>query len=279
MTMTSFRRLLLACAAGILSLSASAYPGLQLGILGATYDTGDETSVAQTPKFKLYAFLTPKGGTNATELSALLADTYYVSAALAPQVSVPSNLGSFTFKDGATLSTIAATSNMVYGTPPLDAALTGGDQLATHGIFPTYFKEFSFQFKATDRVAKVDVQTNPSLTGVTFGTTGDAYYHEFEVDVGELRTYLHFDLYNTELRTCGQKNNPEPCPTSVYDLEQSNYSFAPFSHDAESGTKNPNGGGGGGGGQAPEPASLLLVMLALGALGWQSRAQRRRSGR
>ena len=40
----------LATALGVLSTWAAAYPGLQLGILNATYTTTTETSVATTPE-------------------------------------------------------------------------------------------------------------------------------------------------------------------------------------------------------------------------------------
>lgn len=250
---------------------ASAYPGLQLGILGASYNTSNESSIAPTPVFTLYAFLTPKGGESGSEITTLLADTYYVSAAMTPATSQAATLGSFKFTNGSTVSTVNATSDMVYGTPPLDALLSGGSGLATHGIFPTYFKEFSFQFSASDKVAPIDVQTNASLAGLNFAGTG-AYYHQFQVDVGQLNSLLHFDLYNSEIRQCGSNQNPTPCDPVVYDLESQPYGFAPFSHDAQSSTTSASSsstGGASGGSQIPEPASVPLAMLALGLLGWQ----------
>lgn len=265
------RRLLAAATLASLCGLASAYPGLQLGILGASYNTSNESSIAPTPVFTLYAFLTPNGGESAAEITALLADTYFVSAALTPSTNQPATLGSFKFTDGATVSTVSATSGMVNGTPPLDALLSGGDGLATHGIFPTYFKEFSFQFSASDKVAPIDVQTNASLAGLNFAGIG-AYYHQFQVDVGQLNSLLHFDLYNSEIRQCGNKQNSIPCDPVVYDLASQPYGFAPFSHDAQSSTTSTSSsstGGASGSGQIPEPTSAPLAVLALGLLGWQ----------
>ena len=268
MQVKNLRTWLLATTLGALSTCASAYPGLQLGILGASYNTTTETSVAGTPTFTLYAFLTPKGGESVSEINALLADTYYVSAALTPANNVPSNKGSFSFTDGTNVSTVLATSGMVYGTPPLDALLSGGDVLQTHGIFPTWFKEFSFKFGASDRVDPIDVQTNATLAGLNFNNAGAGYYHEFQVDVSQLSSLLHFDLYNEEIRQCGHGQNTAPCDPVVYDLAKAPYGFAPFSHDAESGTTHPPGGS-----TVPEPASLLLVASALGLLAWQTRSR------
>ena len=259
--MFTFKRLALASALLMVG-AANALPTLQLGILGATYDTSTETGVATVSSFKLYAFL------QAGDPTALLTDTYYVSAALTPMLATASTgLGSYKF-EGATKN---VTADMTYGTPPLDAvygALYG--DLQTHSIFPTYFNEFAFNFTALNRATSVNTQDNASLGGVSFNTNGvgDLYWAEFDVDVSALSSAyaMHFDLYNTDVRNCSRR---EDCAQVV-----SREDFAPFSHDAQS----LNGGGGGPGGNpnpAPEPATLALVGLALAAMGAAKRRGRK----
>jgi hypothetical protein len=68
---------------------AYAIPSLQLDIKGGYYDTKTQTVFANSDPFTLYAYLIPDAG-------APLADTYYLSAAVVPQVGpVGQNLGSF----------------------------------------------------------------------------------------------------------------------------------------------------------------------------------------
>ena len=241
---------------------AEALPTLQLGILGATYSAGTETRVSTGPTFTLYAFLQPG------DSSATLDTDYYISAALTPAVGpVPNTtLGSYSFA-GATKN---VTADMTYGTPPLDAVYGAvyGD-LQTHSIFPTFFNESGFKFNANNKASAVDVQTNASLAGVSFSTTGvgDLYYASFDIDVTQLSALyaMHFDLYNTDIRNC---TGNQSCDTVV-----SRNDFAPFSHDAQSGSGSTSGGASGSGstsggastsGQVPEPSSSALALLGLG---------------
>ena len=117
---------------GCVPFEANAVPVLQLDIAGGSYDNGTETIVTSSDTFTLYALLKPSTYNT-------LSDSYYISAALTPQVSTSATLGSFVF-NGATIN---ATSDMFYGVPPLEAILASdkGD-LPTHGVFPTYYKEF-----------------------------------------------------------------------------------------------------------------------------------------
>lgn len=269
--------LVAALSSSLTTVPAVALPTLQLGILGASYDVGTETSVAGGNTFKLYAFLNPG------DPSALLAGDYYISAALAPKTSAPASLGSFGF--GAT--TVNATTDMTYGSPPLGAVPGAGGNLQDHGIFDTYFSEFKFNFSSMNKASSVDVQNNASLAGVVFSGlgVGDLYWAEFDIDVTGLAssTALHFDLYNSTVQKC--KGSADCLSTIGTD------DFAPFSHDAQSGLGGggssggttgsgggtPGSGGGtpGSGGQVPEPDSGSLVVLAMGLLGASFWARRR----
>ncbi len=191
---------------------AAAVPTLQLDILGGTYDPVTETIVASSSTFQLYAYLIPNSRNP-------IGDTYSISAALVPQTVPPGgSLGSFMVNG----TTIGVTSGMYYGIPPLEAYLAPdpGD-LPPHGIFQTYFREFSFQFSPSNRAAVYNTQDNPG-TGPTSQSNGGMYYQMFTIDTSLLAAgyAIHFDLYNTIIGS-----NP-----ADVDISQ----FAPFSHDAES---------------------------------------------
>jgi PEP-CTERM motif len=217
---------------------ASAIPTLQLGITGGTYDATTQTIIASSSSFSLYAYLIP-------DSSNPISDVYSLSMAVTPSVSSPASLGSFTVDGNA----VDVTSGMNYGVPPLDADLADGD-LATHGIFPTYFKEISFSFSAANQSAAFNTADEPA-SGPQAGT--GMYFQKFDIDVTNLSVdhAIHFDLYNTAICDNGK------CTPGNLDVSQ----FAPFSHDAQSGP----GDGGGPPNETPEPTTLLL--FALGALG------------
>lgn len=225
---------------------AMAVPQLQLDIIGGTYDPLTETIVATSSTITLLAILTPKNNATQAQINALLAETYYISSAITPDVSVGTSLGSFTF-GGVPFN---VTGDMVFGTPPLDALEQFHDpgDLAKHGIFPTYFSEHAFQFSAANTTSTYNSQDSPGGGGFNPGGTG-SYYAQIEIDVSNLNAGygLHFDLYNTEV-----KNNGD------IDVDD----FAPFSHDAE---VLPGPGPGPGPG-IPEPATFLLLGAGLGLL-------------
>ena len=83
----------------IWSGSAYAIPTLQLDIGGGIYDASPdvETTFATSSTFTLYALLTPQNEN--TGLDALLADTYFISAAIAPKLEQEqdASLGTFDF--------------------------------------------------------------------------------------------------------------------------------------------------------------------------------------
>lgn len=220
---------------GAMMSPAYALPALQLDIAGGTYVS--ETTVAGGNVFDLYALLTPNNFNPLT-------DTYFISAAVSPSVSSNSTLGSFVF-NGATVN---ATGDMVYGTPPLDATYP---DIPGHSGFPTYYKEFApFNFSSLNKAIAYDVEdVSGTHNGPTSDSNGTMYYMKFTVDTSGLADgyVIHFDLYNENIKNNGNKD----------------VKFAPFSHDAESGSH-----------QVPEPGTLLL--LGSGLLGLAGFARRNR---
>ncbi|TXT24980.1 MAG: hypothetical protein FD134_1277 [Gallionellaceae bacterium] len=228
---------------GFAAGTANAVPVLQLGIVGGTYDSATQTVVATTPAFSLYAFLAPNS-------SNTLSDSYYLSMAITPQVSTPANLGSFTYNS----TTVAVTSGMTYGYPPIDTFSAGADpgDLAAHSVFPTYFKEVGFSFSSSNQSGIFNTQDNP-IWGPRPGS--GMYFNRFDFDTSNLAVgyAVHFDLYNTKLCINGRG----PCSGNTdTDITQ----FAPFSHDAQSMISAPHPA-------IPEPETYAMLLAGLGLLG------------
>jgi len=222
---------------GVLAVGApvaQAVPGLQLDIDGGFYDTTTETIVTSSDAFTLYALIDP------TKIYA--GQTFYISAALSPQTTSLSGVGDFSLGG----SDLLTSSGWSYGVPPLEGALATFDSgdLAKHGIYPTYFKEFSFKFDSSNTSAIYNTQDSPG--GIQAGS--GLLYAAFQVDKSLLNSayQLHFDLYSERLRYNG-------------DIDVKN--FAPFSHDA--------------GTRVPEPSSLLLLGVGIAGIGmWRRIAAR-----
>ena len=225
----------------VASARAEAFPALQLDIVGGHYDPITQTIVSDGPDFTLVALLTPNPARN--NLAEVLSSTYYISAAITPSVTPPgSGLGSFTW-DGANY---LVTEDMTYGTPPLElsgAAADHGD-LGPHGIYPTYFAEFAFQFSAANRTISYNSALTPGGLTPTSATTGISYFATINLTTTlQGSNVLHFDLYDSYLQSCAKRG---ACA-----LDEDIGMFAPFSHDAESENR------------VPEARSLLLMSTGL----------------
>jgi len=232
-------------AVGFVPIEAQALPTLQLDISGGRYDSSTETIVTNQDVFTLYALLTPNTFNT-------LGDTYYISAAVTPQVAAPISLGSFVFNGG----TVNITGDMDYGVPPIEAILASDNgDLPNHGVFPTYFKEFSFQFDSADRINSYDSRNRARYGGAintAYSATGGMYFATFDLDVSSLAEgyELHFDLYNTKLN-----------PFSG-DVDMTKY--AQLTHDAETTSRS-----------VPEPGTLLLMGSGLVGLYFSRRLRRK----
>lgn len=238
--MRLYRLVLVVCSilGGLLG-QARAVPELQLDILGGTYDDSSETILANSPIFTLRALL--KGAAN-------LPGPYYISAALLPapaQPNSPIDAGSFSVA-GVTYST----TSLSYGVPPLNVPDNMSGNLAKHGVYPTYYKEISFNFSAAHTIAAYNTESQT-------GSSGSLYYYDFTVNVSDLVPgyYLHFDLYDEKIKK------------GLFSIDD----FAPFSHDAES---RPNEGI-----TVPDGGSTAILLGAALMGQWVWRCRRRRMAR
>jgi hypothetical protein len=180
------------------NLPAFAVPSLQLDIGGGYYNTtgdpryNDETIVSMGDVFTLYALMNEK------KKQTSLADDYFISMALFPQIPLTSpspNFGSFIF-EGQTIDVIG---DMMYGNPGIPS----------HGVYDTYYKLYEFKFNANNQVGIYNTQDYPGQF-TNFYPGAGLYYASFAVDTTNLSdaVSIHFDLFN---------KNTE----------------APFSHDAD----------------------------------------------
>lgn len=217
--------------------TARAVPALQLDIIGGTYDAATQTVISNGPSFTLVALATSTGNTSAADI---LAESYFISTAFesAPAQSSTFNAGSFSV-NGTTVQ--ATDSGLDFGAPPIDAANNGN--LPNHGVFPTYFHEIAFSFDGSDTTTTYNAQDDAG--GGLFDPNGNGtYFVKFEINVAGLAgEVLHFDLYNTKVKNNGN--------ITIDD-------FAPFSHDAQSGSELPPTSV-----EVPEPSTIAIIGLGL----------------
>ena len=241
-----------------IALTASrseALPVLQLDMRNGFYDSGTQTIEATGDTFTVYALLTLKPG---MDVAGWLADTYYVTVALTPQVNTPSSLGSFQFAG----TNVPVTDGMTYGTPPKDSIPGLGGQLGSNNVYPTYYREFAFQFSPLNQVLSYDSALRPGGPGA-LGSPDYADYQTyvatFTGDASLLaQGYdLHFDLYNTYVALCGRNYTPD-CTNINVDQ------YAPFDHDAQTARAN-------GIASMPEPASALCLLTGVTLAGFTRR--------
>jgi hypothetical protein len=248
-----------ALAIAVAASPASAIPRLQLDVQGTArhYDNATDTWVADSDVFTIRAYLTT-GSNEASE--PWLSRDYYLSVALMPKLTdldPTIDYGSFTI-GGITTNVGDDTQGWQYGTPPVDNYVGNGDaSLAPHGIFATWFNELSFNFDAKN-VHSPAINTMPSTatddpgdgTADSVDNPASQWYQDFSFDISGLHTSydLHFDLY------AKAETN---APNDGDDLDAT--PFAPFSHDAESGTR-------GGGTPPPVPEPGAVVLLGIGAV-------------
>ena len=216
------------------SQSALALPAMQLDISDGTYNTATQTVDATTNPFTLSALV------DSANASFDLNATYYLAIALTPKVDDPTvDLGSFVFNG----TTYNVPTDLTYGTPPDENVKK---ELATHGIYDTFYLQYEFKLDSTQRSNAYNVQDDPGSLDPS--ANGQLYYMDFLVDVTNLsKDYgLHFDMYTLDKNGIAQ--------------------FAPFSHDAQS----TNGGGGTPNDPytpaVPEPGTLFLLGGGLLAL-------------
>ncbi|MBZ0220474.1 MAG: choice-of-anchor N protein [Candidatus Methylomirabilis sp.] len=243
-----------AVAASFLGLAPSishALPALQLDIEGGSYDYSTKTIVANDDVFTLYAFLNPSRYND-------ISDLFYLSIAVLPSLEYSdegASLGSFTI-NGAPIN---VTSDMSYGTPPVDETYLKlaetndwdiGD-LEQHEVFPTYFYEYGFYFNENDMTQVYDTMYR-AMNGFKTYQDGQMYYAAFSIDTRLLdpEYVIHFDFYNSKVKKTGDD----------VDITM----FAKFSYDAESR-------------KVPEPGTLILLGSGLVGAYLHGRLRRRKS--
>lgn len=241
-----FKQTTLALSLVLMTAPAWAVPTLQLDIAGGTYDLADESIFASSNTFSLYAYGLASGPKPVD-----LLDKFFISMALVPQTTTPGSYGSFVV-DGITVN---VTADMTAGGPPLESSgvIDPGD-LASHGVFPTFFAERGFFFSAANQTAAYNTQDD-------VGSLGNMYYKKFDFDISGLAPGLgiHFDLYNEKLIT---KCKNQVCTPTDIDVDQ----FAPFSHDAAGYVTAP----------VPEPETYAMLLAGLGLMGLVARRRKNR---
>ncbi|MDI6736533.1 MAG: choice-of-anchor N protein [bacterium] len=200
---------------GITPLSY-AIPSLQLYIPGSTYDSTTESWTTYDSNFELQVLgaSSPRNADYITNLKlyiAIISAENGMSGAYIKINSVPISLN-------------------IYGTPP---------RMPPHGIFPTYYCEYSLPDLMVSTAGETIYNYNPGESGFDMGDI-----HSLQIDWSGY-TFVHFDAVGTVMGNKGQTWNRK----------------APFSHDAEA--------------VIPEPTSMLFLGIGLlGATGFIKRRKK-----
>lgn len=253
-----FKQTALALSVAVVTVPAWAVPALQLDIAGGTYNLSEESVLASSNTFSLYAY-----GLASGQQAIDLSDKFFISMALVPKTLTPGSYGSFIVNG----TTVNVTADMTAGGPPLESTgLFDAGDLASHGAFPTFFAEQGFFFTAANQsqvynTADTDPNTPGGAGSGPLAGTG-MYYKKFDFDISGLAPGLgiHFDLYNQELIN---KCKGKTCTVADVDVDQ----FAPFSHDAGGWVTTP----------VPEPETYAMLLAGLGLMGLVARRRKNRA--
>ncbi len=196
---------------------ANAIPGLQLDATGGVYNNTVESTSISSDVIELWALV------NGAPASS---GTYWVDVAITPNTTSAQNLGSFIFNG----TPVNVTSGMTLGNPGLPP----------HGVYNTYYKEFSFTFNPSHKITPYDVSLGAGQPATHLNSSGTGFYNEFSVNLSGLSENVEvwFDLYHRN--TSGSVD-----------------AKAPFSHDVFTVS------GSGPGTQIPEPTGFVLTGIGL----------------
>jgi hypothetical protein len=239
--------------------TATALPALQLGPgtgPGWSYDTVSETWVHTTApggSFDLAAYAIPSQPSNpdqAWDGAGNTASTRYAYLVVSAVPKITFDGFGVTVQNGGPALTLFTSG---VGAPPIE----DGNDLASHGIFDTYYEIYEFRF---DGPIGTVGNTQPGGPPGAF----PGYSEVFQITLNSLMpgvTAVHFDLFT--IQGDGKMTLPDCQPSPTCPGPYSNFvkARAPFSHDAQTAP-------------IPEPGSTLLFGVGCLVAGIASRARR-----